>query len=316
MDAAVRKLILDPDAIQVKQLRIDFGSSAPELQAAERAMTLELEEMKKRAARLRDIFAHNSVDHKLIEAELKEVDEAIGDIKSVEAFVLQAIAHLGGSVEREHQDHVAHITNLPLHLKSELGAKKDKVRVTFRSPTPEGYTYLGRNHRFVEQLCQYMLSLSFEKRDHHARVARTAVVVTDAVNTRTTLVQFRVRNVIREVQGKHELISEEMYLWGYSGSEAESRALPYPEAKRLLLEAKAVANLSMEQQTERMERELDVFNEREPEFHALAEERAKHLVEAHCRFKTLVGGHRFEAIHPVLPPDVMGVYILVPRPRT
>jgi len=39
------------------------------------------------------------------------------------------------------------------------------------------------------------------------------------------------------------------------------------------------------------------------------------LVEAHGRFKTLVGGRRFEAMHPVLPPDVMGVYILVPRPQ-
>jgi len=315
MDAAVRKLILDPDAIQVKQLRIDFGNSAPELQAAEHAMTQELEEMKKRAARLRDIFAHNSVDQKLIEAELQEVDEAIGDIKSVEAFVLQAIAHLGGTVERDHEDHVAHIANLPLHLKSELGAKKDKLRISFRSPTPEGCTYLGRNHRFVEQLCQYMLSLSFEQRDHHARVARTAVVVSDAVTTRTTLVQFRVRNVIREVQGRQELISEEMYLWGYAGSGAESRTLSYAEAKQLLLGAKAVANLSLEQQTERMERELEVFSTREPEFHALAEERAKHLVEAHGRFKTLVGGRRFEAMHPVLPPDVMGVYILVPRPQ-
>ncbi|MCU0318460.1 MAG: DEAD/DEAH box helicase [Flavobacteriales bacterium] len=316
MDAAVRKLILDPDAIRVKQLRIDFGTSAPELQAAEHAMTQELEEMKKRAARLRDIFAHNSVDQKLIEAELKEVDEAIGDVKSVEAFALQAIAHLGGSATAETDGYLVQLRNLPPHLKNELGVKKDEVRLSFLSPTPEGYQYLGRNHRFVEQLCQYMLSLSFEARDSHARVARTAVVVTDAVSTRTTLVQFRVRNVIKEVNSQHQVISEEMYLWGYAGSGADSRTLPYAEAKQLLLGAKAAANLSAEQQLDRWTREEKAFTEREPEFHALAVERAKHLVEAHGRFKTLVGGRRFEAMHPVLPPDVMGVYILVPRPNT
>ena len=314
MDAAVRKLILDPNAIQVRQLRIDFGNSAPELQAAEHAMTQELEEMKRRAARLRDIFAHNSVDQKLIEAELQEVDEAIGDVKSVEAFVLQAVVHLGGSVQQEGEDHVIHIANLPLHLRSELGAKRDTVRITFRSPTPQGYLYLGRNHRFVEQLCQYMLSRSLEHDGGGLRLARSAVVVTDVVTTRTTLVQFRVRNVIREVQGSREVISEEMYLWGYSGSGENSRTLTYAEAKRLLLEARPVANLSLEQQTERWKREESAFKEHEPEFNALAEARAKHLVEAHGRFKTLVGGRRFEAVHPVLPPDIMGVYILVPQP--
>lgn len=315
MDAAVRKLILDPNAITVKQLRIDFGTSAPEVQAAERAMTDELEEMKKRAARLRDIFAHNSVKQDLIEAELKEVDEAIGDMKSVEAFVIQAITHLGGSVVPDLEDHLAHIANLPLHLKHELGNPKgDKVRLTFRSPTPEGYLYLGRNHRFVEQLCHYMLSLAFEKRGMHGKVARTAVLLTDAVEAPTTLVQFRVRNVIREVQGRREVISEEMYLWGYADHGPDSRALSYPEAKRLLLEARAVDDLDADGQVHRLLRELAAFRTREPEFHALAEERAHHLVEAHGRFRSLVGGRRFEAVHPVLPPDVMGVYILMPEP--
>lgn len=314
MDAAVRKLILDPSAIQVRQLSIDFGSSAPEVQAADQAMTHELDEMKRRAARLRDIFAHNSVDQKLIEAELQEVDEAIGDVKSVEAYVLQSVVHLGGSVQREHEDHVIHIANLPLHLRTELGAKRDAVRITFRSPTPQGYLYLGRNHRFVEQLCQYMLSRSLEHDGGGLRLARSAVVVTDAVSTRTTLVQFRVRNVIREVQGSREVISEEMYLWGYSGSGDDRLTLSYADAKRLLMEARPVANVSLEQQTERWKREESAFKEHEPEFHALAEARAKHLVEAHGRFKTLVGGRRFEAVHPVLPPDVMGVYILVPQP--
>ena len=47
----------------------------------------------------------------------------------------------------------------------------------------------------------------------------------------------------------------------------------------------------------------------------MAEDRANHLVEAHGRFKELVGGRRYEAVKPVLPPDVMGVYILIPKPK-
>jgi superfamily II DNA or RNA helicase len=314
MDAAVRKLILDPGAIQVKQLHIDFDSSAPELKAAEQAMTQELEAMKRRASKLREVFAHSNVDAAMIEDDLKEVDEAIGDIKSVEAFVSQAITHLGGTVERDLDDHKAHLGNLPRHIRDLLGGKGDTVRISFRSPTPHGYLYLGRNHRFVEQLCQVMLKLGFEDLPPYRRVARTAVVVTDAVPIRTTLVQFRVRNVIKEVNSQQQVISEEMYLWGYAGSGPDSRVLPYAEAKDLLLGARAVANLSPEQQQDRLVTELETFQRRKGEFDALAEARALHLVEAHGRFKSLVGGRRYEAVHPVLPPDVMGVYILVPKP--
>lgn len=315
MDAAVRKLILDPEAIKVKQLHIDFGESAPELAAAEHAMTLELEAMKRRASKLREIFAHSNVDAKLIEKDLREVDEAIGDIKSVESFVSQAITHLGGTVEKDLADHKAHVGNLPRHIRDLLGGKGDTVRISFNSPTPHGYVYLGRNHRFVEQLCQFMLKLSFDTVAPYRRVARTSVVTTDAVETRTTLVQFRVRNVIKEVNSQQQVISEEMYLWGYEGSGANSRTLSYAEAKELLLNAKAVANQSLEQQKDRLATELTAFQKRKTEFDALAEARALHLVEAHGRFKTLVGGRRYEAVHPVLPPDVMGVYILVPRPK-
>jgi superfamily II DNA or RNA helicase len=313
MDAAVRKLILDPDAIKMRQLHIDFEESAPELLAAEHAMTKELDAMKKRASKLREIFAHSNVDATLIEKDLREVDEAIGDIKSVEAFVIQAITHLGGTVDSDLADHKAHVSNLPRHIRDLLGGKGNTVRISFRSPTPHGYVYLGRNHRFVEQLCQFMLKLSFEVQEPYRRVARTAVVVTDAVSTRTTLVQFRVRNVIKELNSQQQVISEEMYLWGYEGSGADSRTLGYTEAKDLLLKARAAANLSPEQQYDRLDTELAAFKKRAPEFNALAEQRALNLVEAHGRFRDLVGGRTYEAVHPVLPPDVMGVYILVPK---
>jgi hypothetical protein len=52
-----------------------------------------------------------------------------------------------------------------------------------------------------------------------------------------------------------------------------------------------------------------------PQFMELAGERAEKLVEAHGRFKELIGGRRYEKATPVLPPDVMGVYVLIPQPK-
>jgi hypothetical protein len=51
------------------------------------------------------------------------------------------------------------------------------------------------------------------------------------------------------------------------------------------------------------------------QFIELANKRADNLVEAHGRFKDLIGGRRYEKATPVLPPDVMGVYILMPKPK-
>jgi hypothetical protein len=51
------------------------------------------------------------------------------------------------------------------------------------------------------------------------------------------------------------------------------------------------------------------------QFVELASQRADLLVEAHSRFKELIGGRRYEKATPILPPDVMGVYILMPKPK-
>jgi len=42
-------------------------------------------------------------------------------------------------------------------------------------------------------------------------------------------------------------------------------------------------------------------------------ERADLLVKAHLRFRDLVGGKKFKVVEPILPMDVLGVYILLPE---
>ncbi len=276
--------------------------------------TQELERIRERAVRLRSIFEHASIKPEMIREDLRAVDEAIGDVKTVEAFVLQAVTHLGATVEDDGTGYILYTRNLPPHLKNLLGGR-EKMPVSFASPTPPGYRYLGRNHIFVEQLCHFILSLAFDGHPGYQRVARVAEIITDSVGVRTTLVMFRVRNVIKEVRSAHEVVSEEMYLWGYRGSGETTETLTYAEAKELLLLAESRGNLSVERQRDDLQRELARFETLQPRFLELATERAENLVKAHGRFKALVGGRRYEKATPVLPPDVMGVYILMPKPK-
>mgnify|MGYP000610313363 CR=1 FL=1 len=249
-----------------------------------------------------------------IQKNLNDVDEVIGDVDTVESFVIQSLTHLGAGIKQEKEGYSINVQNLPAHLKSHFDGSQS-VRISFQSPTPKGYKYIGRNHLFVEQVCQFILSLAFDSNPEFMPVARMSEIQTDKVESKTTLVTFRVRNVIMEVLTKKKVVAEEMYLWGYRGASNEAVQLEYSEAKKLLQEAVSLANLSPERQKDDLARELEQFEKMQPKFVELASKRAEHLVEAHSRFKKLVGGRRYEKVVPVLPPDVMGIYVLMPKPK-
>lgn len=297
----------------IKEILMGTENSADGMQLslfAQETITNELENARRRAENLRSIFAHESVAKEEIEVRLQEVDEAIGDMRSVEQFVCAAVQQLGGQVQRLAKGWEMHLSNLPEHLKRHFPLNRP-VRASFDSPTPNGYRYIGRNHHFVEQLCQYMLGLAFDPKTG-PRVARAAVIRTTYVPIRTTLIQFRVRNVIKEVGRHQEFIAEEMFLWGYAGSGDDSRVLGYAEAKDLLLQASSHSNVALPQQIQVLHEESEGFAARSDAFHDVAVTRAENLVAAHAGFKKLVGGKRYEAVQPVLPPDLMGVYVLLP----
>ena len=104
--------------------------------------------------------------------------------------------------------------------------------MSFESPTPEGYHYLGRNHRFVEQLCQFVMANTLARVDK--RAARAAVIRTRQVATKTTLLLFRCRNVIEQSgKGATKIVAEEMILWGWRGTPQQKEFLDHAEAKAL-----------------------------------------------------------------------------------
>jgi hypothetical protein len=159
-----------------------------------------------------------------------------------------------------------------------------------------------------------LLALAFEQKNGYERIARASVIQTDRVTIKTTIIQFRVRNVIKEVQSKLENISEEMYLWGFEGSSPDSQTLDYTACKQLLFDVQSDRQLSLERQQSELQTQLELFEGRKQQFVSLAEERANALVKAHSSFKELVGGRRYEAVYPILPPDILGVYVFIPMP--
>jgi hypothetical protein len=84
------------------------------------------------------------------------------------------------------------------------------------------------------------------------------------------------------------------------------------EARDLLANARPDGDLTPERCARLIEERVAAIPLLRPAFDLLAEQRCQHLVEAHERFSSLVEKKRFGVVYPVLPMDVLGIYVLMP----
>jgi len=316
IDTITQALLLNPNRrIQIKKdagqgTLFDF-SEFGEAAEAKNKITRKIDEAVEREKISRGIFAQNAIKAQEIEEDLKGMDEAIGDPTAVSEFVQGALSGLFGvQVTDEAKGHGIVTGNLP-PLLVDLLPKGDLVKISFESPTPGGYHYLGRNHRFVEQLCQLVMANTVAREGR--RAARAAVIRTGQVESKTTLLLFRCRNVIEQGKDGHQIVAEEMLLWGWRGAPTDRQYLDHQAAGELLASARASSNLSREARANFLNNEMGLLERLGEEFNALAEEQSKRLVAAHERFSALMDKQRYQVVYPVLPMDLMGIYVLLPE---
>lgn len=312
MEAVMNAVLLKPVPV-VDVARQGSLFEAEEIQTEKNKVAKAFEEAEKREKVSRSIFAKNTIKVSEIEDDLKEVDEAIGDVTTVEHFVVEAMRYLGIDVTADKDGYRIYTTNIPQRLRDML-TNKQEINISFRSPTPAGYKYLGRNHPFVEHLSQTIINNALNGVADSA--ARAAVLKTTDVKEKTVLFQLRVRNVIAEQPSNREIVAEEMWLWGYHGGLADKRFIDKNEAMSLLMGARVSRNMERAEEEYWLNEEM-AWVRNEAAFRANTDEvaldRATHLVDAHMRFKKLVSGSRFKVVEPILPMDVLGVYILLPQ---
>jgi superfamily II DNA or RNA helicase len=320
IDTITQSLLLNPDrkittrkgpAINDQQLTLFDFSDFDEAAAAKDKVSRKIDEAAEREKVSRGIFAQNAIKAHEIEADLKEIDEAIGDPLAVESFVTATLNNLlGTQVTASKKGYRIVTANLPPQLR-DLLPTGESINVSFQSPIPEGYHYLGRNHPFVEQLCQFIMANTLSRVNKSA--ARAAVIRTQQVTSKTTLMLFRCRNVIEQVKIGYQIVAEEMLLWGWRGTPEQKEFLDHDVAKKLLNEARATSELSPQARASFLENELKLLSKLDTEFQQVAEQQSKHLVESHQRFSTLMDKQQFQVVYPVLPMDLLGIYILLPE---
>jgi len=315
MDSIAQAVLFSPGRAKIRdlnQLMLDLDS-ADETKDIKLKVSQKIEEAEKREKLSRSIFAQHGIKADDLEKDLREADEFIGDPDAVCEFVNLALAVLGVELETTKRGYRLHTANLPESVK-QLIPSGVSVLVSFKSPIPENYYYLGRNHPFVEQLCHLIMRNTIV-RDHRHGASRASVIRSAQVKEKHTIYLCRCRNVIAHPNEKTRIVAEEMLLWGYAGYYKDGKHIDHAAAKTLLSDARASSNLTSQVAASTLENEVtEIFPWLHKRMDQIAQVRAEQLVDAHHRFsKLLKGGTRFQPVEPVLPMDVLGVYVVLPE---
>ncbi len=287
----------------------------------EKQRQLEIKKLKENEKISHTYFAHNNrqMDPSRLSDTLAEARSVIGGVDDTCQFVVDLLTHIGVTVNKDAELCFSfNIMELPEHLRhyfSAASTSKGVVRISFASPTPKRYMYIGRNHSFVEDLSRGVVNDTVNGGELAA--CRAMVTETADVQVRTTILMMRVRSVIRDKrQNDCELVGEEMIFIGYRGKIEAHDFLSQDEARNLFLGAKASGNIDIISQKMLLSnaiRWIDNENTLREHTDKIALERAAHLVDAFSKYRTYVSASEYQVVEPVLPMDVIAAYLFIPQ---
>jgi superfamily II DNA or RNA helicase len=300
---------------EIQQLELGLGSS--DVEDFHRRWDIDANREKLNRTR----FAQRALKPAEVARELEATDAVLGDPEAVRSFVLEAAQRLGMTLQRDkHTDSYTipiapgTIEHLPEAVRFALPkSKAGSWHISFASPTPEGAEYLGRNHRFVTTLAQFLMEEAMTK-GGDARASRCGVIRTRAISKLTTLLLLRVRHLLKQ-PGRADLLAEEVHVIGYLGAAPSKDGdwLPEEAVLHLLASAEPDANISMEERRELVSRTLTSWPALQEALKPQILARATALADSHRRIRQAVSMRVRELkVEAQLPPDLLGVLILQP----
>lgn len=265
-----------------------------------------------REKRSRTVFAQESIKVEEVTQELTAAREAIGSGVDVAAFTHAALQAYRASVRGNGAVQVD-LTEAPRALRDMLDVGQ-QFQARFEMPIHSGELLLTRTHPVVEKLANHVLNAALDPLlEGVAR--RCGVIRTGRVSKRTTviLVRYRFHIVTRSGDEERPLLAEDSEVLAFAGSPQSAEWLPSEQAEALL-QVEPEANVSPDEASHFLQRLLDGFDMIRPSLEETAKQRGTELLEAHRRVRIASRAkgvsHRVE---PHLPPDVLGVYIYLPK---
>lgn len=309
LDALINAVLLKPKVVS-EENQISLDLDYPDIEDKKIIITNAYQKAAERDKLTHSIFAQHTIKVNEIEEDLKQTDEAIGDPDAVKEFFIKTLNELGAQIKKFKKGYLLYTTNLSPILKSFFNYD-DEVKISFESPTPEGFIYIGRNHPFIEYLCQLVLNDALSNNEYKL-FPRASIIRTNSVTIKTTILLLRVRILISDKLRNNDIIAEEMILWGYKGNPDSKDFISHQDSKNLLISSYSTSDLSKPHKEILFEKEIENIKNLNNLLEDIVRERSDILIQAHERFRKLVSGKKYNIVEPVLPPDILGVYILLP----
>lgn len=258
-------------------------------------------------------FAQNAMKPAEVAPEWDKVRSLLGSPEDTKLFVERAMSRFGVPLEKKRNVYIAHVHALQQALKEKLEQRglEKSVRLAAAEPAPSGTSLLTRTHPLTASLAESLVEASLDQEAlPDLGIGRVGAWPTAAVAAMTRVALLRVRYKLT-IHGRKErlLLAEEAALVALQGKSIVATG----EDVRDMLGTPATADLA----TIARDRMINAAKAELPDLlagplAAFVEQRAAELVEDHARLRAAAGSISRVSVEAVLPPDVIGLFVLMP----
>lgn len=258
-------------------------------------------------------FAQNAMKPAEVAPEWDKVRSLLGSPEDTKLFVERAMSRFGVPLEKKRNVYIAHVHALQQALKEKLEQRglEKSVKLAAAEPAPSGTSLLTRTHPLTASLAESLVEASLDQEAlPDLGIGRVGAWPTAAVSAMTRVALLRVRYKLT-IHGRKErlLLAEEAALVALQGKSIVATG----EDVRDMLGSPATADFAPIAR----DRMINAAKAELPDLlagplAAFVEQRAAELVEDHARLRAAAGSISRVSVEAVLPPDVIGLFVLMP----
>ena len=279
------------------------------------------EDAKAKAKRSRTVFAQRRIKPDEVLPEWHKSLAAVGDRDDVQRFASRALARLGSGLEPLRRGFKVPTAPLPAAVRERLETEgiAGTVAIDFAYPPAPGRRPVQRSHPLVAVLADTLLGRTLSAADGNASAGDPSVLgrvgcwVSEEVRSRATVALLRLRHrlVSRVRRRETILMVEEAAALAWVAARPDG-PIAGPEALALL-ERPPSGDPPRHVREREAARALARLHEHRDDFEAFAAERARALLSDHLRVREAGRAAGSTSVHALPRPDVIGVYVLLPK---
>jgi hypothetical protein len=286
----------------------DFGDADAKLETQWR-------NAEENAKRSQTRYAQTALKPDEVLPEWHKLRDLLGGPEEVERFTRRALARIDTPLGQQGKHWRVRYDDLPQQLREKLASRNlaGTRAIGFGDKLPPDIAQVGRTHPLVATLAETMAEGALDPGgvEGKATLGRAGVWMTRGVDKLTTLLVLRLRFKL-VTSGRRTLLAEEATGLAFAPN-AETAFAVGAEALDLL-EHEATRSIEPPANQRQIDNALGRLGDYQSAIAAYAAERAAALSHDHERVKAATRGEGVTTtVLPVLPADIIGLYVLVPE---